>query len=344
MSFDATDKSLYSFNERQSMTKFREASAVMAVDRFFSLADSDTAKFVIHATEKIPYVKKIFDSLKGQPEIVVKLSDEAKKKLESGEWHWVFSQDGSGILPTLKDEANQFAKQVRLGEKVIRPDMLNSLIDMSQKKNLDALMDKIIYLTDVVEKISAGQYNDRVAMFYGARQLYIEAMSMNDPENKKIALLNAAKSSADAISTLQQTIRYDLNTLPLLKSSKRLEESTKLIAKCFSKLNDSVQIAVNVYAALGENHALLAAITSYQCFIEQTLLAVPEKVPDKKYSGCSLADIMHSCAEIDDINWRLIPSEIITDCEEIVDTERKTMVLLSDTFKPQLSGGTENEL
>lgn len=31
---DVTDKSLYSFNERESMAKFREASTVMALNRF----------------------------------------------------------------------------------------------------------------------------------------------------------------------------------------------------------------------------------------------------------------------------------------------------------------------
>jgi hypothetical protein len=256
---DVTDKSLYSFNERESMAKFREASTVMALNRFFSLADSEAAQLIVGIAEKVPHLKNTFDSLKGKTELVVKMSEEARKKLESGEWHWVLASDGSGMLPSMKDAAEHFAGQIRVGQKTIHPDVINSLIGLTQKNNLDALTDKVIYLTDIVERISAGQYNDRVAMFYGARQMYIEAMGMNDTDNRRIALLNAAKSANEAIASLQQSIRYDLNNLANVKSGKQLDESTKLIAKCFAKLNDSVQISVNVYAALGENRALLAS-------------------------------------------------------------------------------------
>lgn len=342
--FDVTDKSLYSFNERESMTKFREASAVMVFNRFFSLVDSDAAKFIAYIAERVPNLKSVFDSIKGNTELVVKLSEDARNKLESGEWHWVLAKDGSGMLPSFKDAVEHFAGQIRVGQKTIRPDMLNSIISLTQKNNLDGLTDKVIYLTDVAERIAAGQYNDRVAMFYSARQLYIEAMSMNDLENRRIALLNAAKSADNAISTLQQTVWYDLNNLANVKSSKQLADSSKLIAKCFSKLNDSVQISINVYAALGENRAVLAAVTSYQCFVEQTLLSVPENLSNKKYADCTLAEIIHSCSEIDGTDWRQLPKEIVSACETIIQTERETIEVLAAELEYQTLGGQENEM
>lgn len=203
---------------------------------------------------------------------------------------------------------------------------------MTQKNNLDALMQKVMELTGAVERIAAGQYNDRVAMFYGARQLYIEAMSMDDPENRRITLLNAAKSADDAIATLQQTIRYDLNNLLEIKTSKQLEESTKMIAKCFSKLNDSVQISVNTYAALGENRALLAAVASYQCFVEQTWLPKRE---GGKYDGCTLAEIMFTSSEKTELDWRALPFEIVDACETIIQTERETRGVLTEAVESQ---------
>ena len=69
---DVTDKSLYSFNERESMAKFREASTVMALNRFFSLADSEAAQLIVGIAEKVPHLKNTFDSLKGKTELVVK--------------------------------------------------------------------------------------------------------------------------------------------------------------------------------------------------------------------------------------------------------------------------------
>ena len=341
---NATDKSLYSFYKRESMIKIREASTILAINRFFSLAESNDAMFIYRLTEKMPHLKKAFDSLKGKTELIVKLSEKARKNLECEEWHWVFAKDDSGLLPTLYNSAGHFAEQIRVGYKIIRPDMLNSLLGLIQKSNLDALTDKVIYLTNVVEQIAAGQYNDRVALYYGAKQLYIEAMSMNDPENRRIALLNAAKSADDAISVLQQTIIHDLNNLSAVKSGKSLNNKTKLIAKCFSRLNDSVQISVNVYAALGENRALLAAVTSYQCFVEQTLLSVPDNILDKRYIGCTLADIMHSCSEINGTDWRKIPKEIIEVCETIIRTELETIDILVEELDCHKLGDSENEV
>lgn len=341
--FDSTDKALYSFNEREIMNKFREASTVMTLNRFFSLADSDVIGFVAHIAEKVPHLKNVFDSLKGKSELIVKLSENAQQKLQSGEWHWVLAKDGSGMLPALKDAAEHFAEQIRVGKITVRPELLNSLIGLTQKNNLDALTDKVIFLTDVIERIAAGQYNDRVAMFYGARQIYIEAMSMNDPENRRIALLNAAKSADDAIASLQQTIRYDLNNLANAKPGK-VADSTKLIAKCFSKLNDSVQISVNVYAALGERNAMLAAVRSYQCFVEQTLLSVPEKLTNRTYAGCTLAEIMYSCSEIDGTDWRRLPKEIAGTCEMIIRTERETIEVLCEELEQPKLGGQKDEM
>ena len=340
--FDVTDKSLYSFNEREGLSKFREAATVVALDNFFSLADSDAAKFVIYLGEKVPHIQNLFDALMGKKELVAKLSDKAKKKLASGEWHWVTTKDGSDLLTTLKDEAGHFAEQIKIGEKTIRPDMMNALISLTQQNNLDALTDKIVELTDTVERIAAGQYNDRISMFYEARQTYIEAMAMSEPEDRRIALLNAAHSANKAISSLQQTVKYDLTTL--LSAKGKLGDRTKLIAKCFSILNDSVQISVNSYAALGENRALLAAVTSYQCFVEQTLLAIPEKASDKKYSGCTLAEIMHSCAELDGTDWIQLPHEIVGACETLIQTERETIAVIAEAFEPKELGGQEDEV
>ena len=107
--FDVTDKSLYSFNEREGLSKFREVANIVALDNFFLLADSDAAKFVFYLGEKIPHFQNLFNAIKGKTELVAKLSDKAKEKLASGEWYWVTTKGGSDLLTTLKDEAGHFA-------------------------------------------------------------------------------------------------------------------------------------------------------------------------------------------------------------------------------------------
>jgi len=324
---DATDKSLYSFDDRGSLTKFREASTVMVLNRFFELTDADAARLVAYIAKKAPHIKKVFDSLRGKTELVAKLSEEARRKLASKEWHWAMAKDGSGMLPTLMDAANDWTQQIRVDQITVRPDMIDSFMSLIQQDNLTDLTQKVIELTKAVDRIAAGQYNDRIAMFYGARQLYIEAMCMTDSENRRIALLNAAKSADDAIATLQQTIQSDLNNL---SNDQQPKKSTKQIARCFSKLNDSVQISVNAYAALGENHSLLAAARSYQCFVEQTWMS---EISGGKYDGCTLAEMMYTSSERTEYDWRLLPTEIVEACETLIQTERETRGVISDVLE-----------
>jgi hypothetical protein len=102
---DVTDKSLYPFNgQSDSMTVFREASSVEAFDRFFSIIESDEVKSVVYIVEKVPTLKKVFDSFIGNPELVAKLSANAQQKLESGEWRWLFAKDGSGMISRIYDD------------------------------------------------------------------------------------------------------------------------------------------------------------------------------------------------------------------------------------------------
>ena len=327
---DVTDKSLYSFDERNGLVKFREAANISAYDNFFSLIEMETIEYVVNLFEKIPHLNNIIEAIKGKTEFVASLSEKAKRKLESNEWHWVASKDGSGLLTTLQDNLGNFAEQVKINMQTIRSDMMNAIINLMQQKNLDALMEKITELTDTVDKIAAGQYNDRISVFYEARQTYIEAMAMTDYESRRIALLNSAHSANKAISSLQQTIKFDLNSLLGIKDSKKLNEKTRLIARCFSILNNSVQISINAYSALGENRALLATITSYQCFVEQSLLVVPELKDGNKYAGCTLAEIMHSCANTQDVDWKCIPYEIVNTCDDMIKTEKDTVRLITE--------------
>ena len=321
---DATDKSLYSFNGRGALTKLCEASDIMTFDRLLETVDGD---FVRTAALKIPALLKALEALSGQPEFVAKLPKEARKKLASGEYSWLEAKDGSGLLPILRD-ATGFSAQARLEEVTSRPDLMDSLVNVAQSNNLAMLADQINQLSDAVERIAAGQHFDRIARFYAARQLYIEAMSMTNPEHRQVALLNAAQIATEAAAALQQELKYELGSLAKTKGLKQLKHSTETIAEGFTRLNDTVQISVFAYSALGERQALLASVRGYQCFIEDTLLSVPDKVGVANYEGVTLAEIMHSCSEQSDLDWRQVPVDIVATCERVIETEREARIAL----------------
>lgn len=323
---DVTDKSLYSFNRRSVLTKLSESSGAMAFDHLIRTASSDT---LAAAASKIPALLKVLESMEGRTDLIVKLSAEARQKLSSGEWSWLFAKDGSGILPTLRDETKRWAKQVRLEEVTRHPDLLDSLVNVAQSNNLAMLAEQINQLSDAVDRIAAGQHLDRIARFYAARQLYIEAMSMTDPAHRCAALLHAAQVATEAAAALQQELKYELSSLATAKGVKQLDRSTQRVADGFSHLNDTVQLSIFAYSALGEQQALLASIRSYQCFIEDTLLSVPDGANLSAYKGVTLAEVMYSSSERSDVDWREIPVLVVDTCEEIIRTEQEVRLALS---------------
>lgn len=325
---DVTDKSLYSFSRRSVLTKLNESSGVMAFDRLIRTASSETLEV---AASQIPALLKVLESMEGQTDLIVKLSKEARQKLSSGEWSWLFAKDGSGILPTLRDETKHWAKQVRLEEVTRHPELLDSLVNVAQSNNLAMLAEQINQLSDAVERIAAGQHLDRIARFYAARQLYIQAMSMTDSGDRRAALLHAAQVATEAAAVLQQELKYELSTLGTTKGAKQLDRSSQRIADGFSHLNDTVQLSIFAYSALGEQQALLASVRSYQCFIEDTLLSVPDLPSSSALKGATLAEIMHSSSERSDVDWREVPVLVVEACEQIIGTEQEVRLALSST-------------
>ena len=322
---DVTDKTLYSFGRRGALSKLSESSDVMALDRLLRIVTSDTLKA---AAAKVPALMKFLESLQGQTVLIPKLSAFAQQKLASGDWHWVFAKDGSGILTTLRD-AKSFTEQVKLEEVSFRPELVDSLVNVAQASSLAQLAEQINQLSDAVERIAAGQHFDRIARFYAARQLYIEAMGMTNSEHRRLALLNAAQVATEAAAGLQQELRYELTTLAATKGTKQLDRSTQRIADGFSHLNDTVQVSVFAYSALGEQQALLASVRGYQCFVEDTLLSVPENASIPAYEGATLAEIMYSCSKQGELDWRQLPLSVVETCEQIIETEHEARRALS---------------
>lgn len=330
---DVTDKSLYSFNRQSVLTKLSESSGAMALDRLVKSVSGDAVRI---AASKIPGLLKVFESLQGETDWIAKLSAEGRRKLASGEWSWIFAKDGSGILPTLRDEA-KWANQVRLEEVTRHPELLDSLVNVAQSNSLAMLAAQINELSNAVERIAAGQHFDRIARFYAARQLYIEAMSMTDPTHRRTALLNAAQVATEGAAVLQQELKYELSGLAATKGSRQLDRSTERVADGFSHLNDTVQISIFAYSALGEQQALLASTRSYQCFIEDTLLSVAKATG--RYAGSTLAEVMYASSRLNDVDWREVPIRVVGTCEAIIGAEQEVRLALSPT--PLVEGGDD---
>lgn len=255
---DVTDESLYNYDfGSYSLSSLQEVANQMSVAKA--------------ATAVSSLVDKILPS-KGS-EYVAVLSKEARSKLASGEWHWGLKKQTGEMFGVLQDSKGQFKEMVGLEQRSLNELGINLEL-MAMQMALEAIMDQIECLNRLMERVEQGQYNDRYAGFFSARQLVVEALAMTDEESRKELLLSAVKVGNETIAKLMLSIHQDAHAFidPRINSA----EATRIdhfLQNSIGYLNSSVQLNLVAYTALGEKDALLGALVNYKSFMEQTLLS-----------------------------------------------------------------------
>lgn len=212
-------------------------------------------------------------SNKGETEYVAKLSDYAKEKLKSGEWNLGIRRKTGETYAVIKDAATGRTQSFVTLEKKIAQH-LGNLPELSAiQGQLADIGEKIESLNRLVERVEQGQYNDRYAGFFSARQMVVEALSASDDIFKRELLISAVKTNNDTIAKLmlaihQDTLAFiDMKTKP--KDAKRIDHH---LQNSIGYLNSSIELNIIAHTALGEQQPLIATVVNYKSFMCQTLL------------------------------------------------------------------------
>ena len=261
---DVTDKSYYNYDfQSYSLVPLQKAAGL-------TISENIKKGLFSHVSEA-SLIEKLAN--KGNTEYVANLSDYAKEKLKSGEWALGIKKDTGETYAVIKDTATGKNKSfVTLDAKTVKD--LGNLPQLSAiQGQLAAITEKIEDLNHLVERVEQGQYNDRYAGFFSARQLVVEALAANDEKLRKELLLFAIKTNNDTIAKLMFAINQDaIDFIDIKTKSKDARRIENLLQNSIGYLNSSVQLNLIAYTAMGEEQSLLATLINYQSFVEQTLL------------------------------------------------------------------------
>ena len=268
---------------------------------------------VTNLIERSPAFMQFLDSLNPQEMFDVNMSNMARTMYEKGEWVLKYSKTKSGLLPTLCDKAGKFTEQVTLNPKSISPNLSSSLMNLSMQQQLGQLMDQLESMNNTIQRIERGQRDDRIGLFYSARQQYIEAISMTNIELQEQGLLNAAKTANNARFMMMQTMRSDIDQILYNKKLKKQERDSlsNNVRESMQYINESTGLCIVCFSALGVSKPLLASVKSYQCFIDQSLLC-------KDKSGLTKAQMLHQNWNGNDNEWLNLPKEISSKLDYIL--------------------------
>ena len=264
LSIDVTNQDLYNYDlSSYSLMSLQNAAEITINEKI--------KKGLFSHISEARLIKEL--SNKGETEYVAKLSDYAKEKLNSGEWSLGIRKKTGETYAVIKDVATGKNQSfVTLDKKVVQN--LGNLPELSAiQGQLADIVEKIESLNRLVERVEQGQYNDRYAGFFSARQQVVEAFAADDETVKKELLISAVKTNNDTIAKLMLAIHHDalafIDTKIKPKEAKRIDNH---LQKSIGYLNSTVQLNLVAHTALGEQQALIATLMNYKSFIGQTLL------------------------------------------------------------------------
>lgn len=274
LSINVTDYSLYryDFNAFSLLPLQKLASQSINQNIREKVMSNKTLRAdLFSSVSKISLVNKL--SNQSEKEYVANLSDIAKEKLASGEWSLGVRKKTGETYAVIKDTLTGKNKSfLTIDKKVVKD--LGILPELSAiQGQLASLSEQIEVLNRNIQRIEKGQYNDRFAGFFSARQLVIEGMASENESIKYELLLGAIKLSNETVGKLMYSIHEDVLALidTKLKSrdAKRIDE---LLQNSLGYLNSCVQLNLIAYTVLGEQKSLYATLANYHSFIQQELI------------------------------------------------------------------------
>lgn len=274
---DVRKKELYNYDfQSYSLTPLQKEASLVVANKIRKnlFAHIPEAKLLKKLVEK-----KDNDNV----EYIAKLSEVAKEKLKSGEWSYGIRKKTGETYAVLKDtETGKIKSSVTLEKRTAKE--LGNLPELSAIQGQLALIsEQIESLNELVVRVEQGQYNDRFSGFFSARQLIVEALATRNEQLKKDLLLSAIKENNNTIAKLMMSIYTDSLDFTNLKTKQTdANRINILLQQSISYLSSAMQLNVVAYTVLEEHESVIAVLSNYKAFTEQTLL-------EPKYNGKSLA-------------------------------------------------------
>ena len=274
---DVRKKELYNYDfQSYSLTPLQKEASLVVANKIRN-------NLFTHIPEAKLLKKLVEKSDNDNVEYVAKLSEVAKEKLKSGEWSYGIRKKTGETYAVLKDtETGKIKSSVTLEKRAVKD--LGNLPELSAiQGQLASISEQIESLNELVIRIEQGQYNDRFSGFFSARQLIVEALATRNEQLKKDLLLSAIKENNNTIAKLMMSIYTDSLAFTNLKTKQTdANRINILLQQSISYLSSAMQLNVVAYTVLEEHESVIAVLSNYKSFTEQTLL-------EPKYDGKSLA-------------------------------------------------------
>jgi len=218
------------------------------------------------------------------------LSNEQKVKLAKGTIELMESSKGSLIATIVDPNTKKIISHVNLEKIKLTPELSTAINNLNSQTQIAQIAQDIQYVQIAVEEVRKGQENDRLAIAYSCKQKLLQAMLIENPNLRQLALMNLAASAEDSRNKLmlsQMEIVEFLKNQPkdfwgkLLNGANEEEKDNKIyeLRESMNALNMVSLVEALSYQELGEQKVANLALDYYGDYLNKVYLS------DSKFLG-----------------------------------------------------------
>jgi hypothetical protein len=211
---------------------------------------------------------------------VANINEGMQQLIESGALKFIADKNGE-ILPSLYNEAGKIAKQVRLTDLQLTPDLGRSVVDLQMQMQMAQVVREIREVQVGIANLHRGLQDDRLALAESAWQQLQQASQISDSRLREAKLMSILGTATDAKCQLfrafaskkrffdERENKNGIEKLLDVNAQKSGEDNARETFTCLLAITRTVQIETTAYCILGEQNAARLSMKQFSDFIDR---------------------------------------------------------------------------
>lgn len=212
------------------------------------------------------------------------MTDEQKKQIASGVLKLMTKKDGTLMANLVNPETQKIVSTISLERVGQVSGLSEAIVNYGAQMQMAMIVEEIHKVQLAVEEVRQGLEFDRLAMAYSCQQKLLQAMQINSPELKSMALLRIVADAEDGRNLLMQSQNVNLAFIKgqpisfwkkFLKGAQQEEISKRMneIRASLSAVNLLSLVEVMAYQELGEDAASRQSLQYYADYLQQAYVS-----------------------------------------------------------------------
>lgn len=238
------------------------------------------------------------------------LTNTQKSMLAKGTIELMSSKSGNLIASLIDPKTKKIISNINLEKIKLTPELNNAITNLSVQAQMAQIAQDIQYVQLAVEEVRKGQENDRLAIAYSCKQKLLQAMAIENPNIRQLALINLTASAEDSRNKLMLSQIENIEFLKnqpsdfwgkLINGAKDEEKDRRIneLRESMNALNIVSLTEAMSFQELGEQKSANISLDYYGDYLNEVYISDKEFLErldslnpsPKKYWSTKLPDI-----------------------------------------------------